>query len=185
MSVQDLTDYEYAHKRLSYDPETGIFIWKEVGPDVIADQRVRNIWNSKYAMTPAGSPNTSGYIRISVVWRDGTARDIRLHRLAWLMTYGDWPEKLIDHINGIPDDNSIKNLRDVSERQNQTNRRYREGESGVFGVTWSRQNSKWMVRISNQKRKQVYLGCYDDFDEAVSVRKQAERDYGYHENHGR
>jgi hypothetical protein len=37
------------------------------------------------------------------------------------------------------------------------------------------------IKVSNEKK---YLGCFKTFDEAVAIRKAAERFYGFHENHG-
>jgi hypothetical protein len=45
-----------------------------------------------------------------------------VHRIIWLLTYGNWPNGEIDHINGIKDDNRICNLRDVSHRGNTQNK---------------------------------------------------------------
>jgi hypothetical protein len=33
--------------------------------------------------------------------------------------------------------------------------------------------------------KQIHLGCFDTLLEAAEARKKAEREYGFHENHGR
>jgi len=185
MSAQGLTDYEYAHKRLHYDAETGVFRWKEVCSNIIPDNRVRKIWNTKYAGTVAGKSGENGRKTISVLWFDGSTKWIKLHRIAWLMVYGEWPKGVIDHINGDPSDNRMCNLRDVTERSNQTNRRYVGGKSGIYGVTWSKHHKKWLVRISDMNKKQIYLGYYDNIDDAIAVRKQAELRYGYHKNHGR
>lgn len=44
----------------------------------------------------AGSPNTWGHLKVIV---DGSF--VYNHRIVWAMTYGQWPDKTIDHINGI------------------------------------------------------------------------------------
>nr|DAL46383.1 MAG TPA_asm: ethylene-responsive transcription factor [Caudoviricetes sp.] len=31
----------------------------------------------------------------------------------------------------------------------------------------------------------MWLGCFDTLEEAIAVRKEAEKRFGYHENHGR
>lgn len=185
MSIQDLTDYEYAHKRLSYDPETGIFIWKEVGPDIISNDWNRHMWNARYADTVCGTTRKTGYIQIRLKWTCGTMKVRLAHRIAWLMCYGDWPSDVIDHINGNPSDNRIENLRDVDTTQNHRNMRRSKSGLGVFGVTWDKRKAKWLVRIGIGSGVLKNLGYYSDMDEAIAVRKEAEKKYGYHENHGR
>ena len=41
------------------------------------------------------------------------------------------------------------------------------------------------VLRDTQIKKQVGLGTYDDLDEAIRARKDAEQQYGFHGNHGR
>lgn len=49
-------------------------------------------------------------------------------------------------------------------------------KSGQRGVRWIEQNKKWMVRITvNKERK--YLGLYEDLEDAVKARKEAELKY--------
>ncbi len=45
------------------------------------------------------------------------------HRLIWKIITGQEPVGLIDHINGVRDDNRFENLRDVTPSQNRINRR--------------------------------------------------------------
>jgi hypothetical protein len=48
---------------------------------------------------------------------------------------------------------------------------------------WYKQTNRWRATIK-VNNKDVYLGYYLDIADAVSVRKQAEIEYGYHPNHG-
>lgn len=57
-----------------------------------------------------------GYFRTEI---DG--HSFYVHRLAWFIHYGDWPDE-IDHVNGIRSDNRICNLRAVTRSVNQQNR---------------------------------------------------------------
>jgi hypothetical protein len=34
-------------------------------------------------------------------------------------------------------------------------------------------------------RKQIHLGVYEDINDAIAARKQANIDYGFHANHGK
>lgn len=107
------------------------------------------------------------------------------HRIAWALHHGCWPDDQIDHINGNPEDNRIANLRAVSNAENQRNaRRKCTNTSGVTGVSWHSRDHVWHANI-REKGRLLYLGSFDSFDEAVAVRKAAEHEYGYHENHGR
>jgi len=83
----------------------------------------------------------------------------------------------IDHEFHDEWDNRKEFLRIVTTSQNQMNRSLQSNNtSGVTGVYWSESCEKWRAQIKiNQK--QIYLGVFDNFDEAVEVRRQAELDY--------
>lgn len=180
MSVQDLTDYEYAHKRLSYDPDTGIFRWKEAGPEFFMTQRAFKTWNGRYAGTEAGNLDVTGYSRIGFRGKLPLA-----HRLAWLMVKCVWPERFLDHIDGDKTNNRILNLREVDGFQNQRNcPKRKDNSSGVTGVSFKKKSGKWAANISLDG-KQRHLGYFNTKEDAIAVRKAAERTHGYHKNHGR
>ena len=48
--------------------------------------------------------------------------------------------------------------------------------SGVSGVTWNKYHNKWDVRIKFG-RKSIFIGYYNNFNDAVYARKQAEEKY--------
>jgi len=100
------------------------------------------------------------------------------------MVYGIDPE-FIDHINGNRADNTIKNLRSVSQTENARNtKRKKHNTSGVSGVHWVKKDQRWLATIYH-KGKRIGLGQYKSFDAAVAARKLGEQVYGYHKNHGR
>lgn len=100
---------EYLKERLTYNPQTGVFIWNS-----------SNIKGHVKKGKIAGSKDSRGYIKIQIDRKDYTA-----HRLAWLYEYGEWPKYTIDHINRIKYDNSINNLRDVTQAENNKNQKRR------------------------------------------------------------
>lgn len=101
---------------LRYEPETGEF------------SRVR----AKQPQRKVGGVGLSGYLQIDVAGRIYYA-----HRLAFLWMVGYWPKNQIDHINGNKLDNRWVNLRDVTVRVNQENRRAAKSnnEIGLLGVS--------------------------------------------------
>tara|TARA_R110000764_G_scaffold28636_7_gene67423 strand:- start:1849 stop:2334 length:486 start_codon:yes stop_codon:yes gene_type:complete len=82
----------------------------------------------------------------------------------------------VDHIDGNTLNNRKSNLRVCSHHENLMNRKkHKNNKSGVKGVSWYKNLNKWHAQI--QCDKKIHLGYYDDFDEAVKVRKEAEEKY--------
>jgi len=123
----------------------------------------------------ATSINNSGYEYISVF-----GEMIEAHRLIWLLVHDCWPINQIDHIDRNKRNNSINNLREVTDSQNKQNRsKQKNNTSGCPGVYWSKHSNKWQAYITiNKKRKHLQL--FDCFEEAVAIRKAAERKYFIH-----
>ena len=157
-----------AHELLDYDPDTGVFKWRV------------NVNSRVHAGDVAGSIDAKGYRTIKA-----RGKPYRAHRLAHLIMTGSWPTGDIDHSNHVKLDNRWSNLRDVLCRDNQKNRgRWKSNKSGVTGVCRHERFGKWQAQIG-LNNKNIYLGRYEDFFDAVCARKSAELRYGFHENHGR
>lgn len=184
---KDLPTYEYVSQRLSYDPETGVLTWKERPREMFATEGAFKTWNIRHVNKQAGSlVHNRGYvkIRLSVF---GKPLRLTAHRVAWLLHTGSWPELHLDHINGDKQDNRIENLRQVTPAENARNQRLCSGNtSGHLGVDYRKDcpNRPWCAKIKVD-RKSIYLGSYATKEEAIAARKEAERKYGFHENHGR
>ncbi len=156
-------------EKFNYNPDTGIFT---------RIKKVGGLYGQIGSI--AGYRNYRGYIVINL---KGVPRGA--HRLAWLYTYGYLPKEEIDHINGIRDDNRLCNLREVNSAENRKNMCIRsDNNSGTTGVYFKKDKKKWCARIHvNGKNK--HIGYFDTKEEAILARKQAEKEYQYHPNHGR
>ena len=51
-----------------------------------------------------------------------------------------------------------------------------DNTSGVTGVSWDKSKNNWIAHIQSNN-KSIYIGRYSDFDEAVKMRKEAEKIY--------
>jgi hypothetical protein len=107
------------------------------------------------------------------------------HRIAWAMTYGEWPD-VIDHVNQIHDDNRIANLRSVSVEENRKNvPLYRNNKSGVMGVSRFGKTGKWRASVGDSSKASSFIGSFDSLEDAVAARQKALIERGYHPNHGK
>lgn len=91
----------------------------------------------------AGGLGPTGYLRVRV---NGVYHSV--HRVVWAMTYGQWPDHDIDHIDGNPLNNKPSNLRKSTQALNMRNTARRsDNTSGVKGVSWNKQRGMWRARI--------------------------------------
>lgn len=172
-SLADAKAAEIVRRLLLWDPATGKLFRKRV------DYRERRGKLGGEAGTIVRCGNTS-YRRISV----GGYGRYMAHVLIWLIAYGYWPTE-IDHGDGNGLNNTLGNLADAGRAGNAKNRaRYKSNTSGQSGVRWLRRTWRWQATISVD-RKMRSLGCFQSIEEAILVRKLAERRLGYHPNHGR
>ena len=164
-----------------YDPQTGAFTWKHRDEALFSSRRAHRTWNAQHADKPAFTTVGPGGYLYSEIFN----RPYRAHRVAWAIVHGEWPEEDIDHINGCTSDNRLTNLRSVSRAENNRNSsRSRRNQSGVTGVSYERAAGKWRAQITTN-RQSKFLGLFDSIEDAIVARKAAEKERGFHRNHGR
>lgn len=142
---------------LEYKPETGEFV-----------RRLSR--GGQKAGAIAGTLDSHGYVQIKIDKRLYLA-----HRLAWLYVNNEWPFDVVDHINGIPVDNRIKNLRAVSKQVNCQNRRRASADSrtGYLGVT---QTKYGFVAAVWKDGKSISLGTHATPQIAHEIYRKAKRE---------
>jgi len=156
-------------KHLAYDAKTGIITWIKKTSN---QSRVK-------VGDEAGYLNTGHGYR-SIKFKD---RQYQGHRLAFVLMYEKIPEE-VDHINHNKTDNRWANLRPATHKINGQNQSMKvNNKSGFTGVCWDKTKSKWVSNIT-VKGKQKNLGVFDDLQDAINCRKEANIKYGYHKNHG-
>ena len=166
---------------LDYDQETGALTWRPRRREAFSRYQDWKRWVNLFAGRVAGSNSGALGYRQVFIFR----RNYKAHRVAWAIHYGEWPDGQIDHINGDTGDNRIENLRVVTNAENQRNSKHRaNNSSGRIGVHWCAKGEKWAATIAGGGRR-VSLGLFVDFDAACAARAEAEREFGFHPNHGR
>ena len=114
--------------------------------------------------------STSGYLR--VLGRDWSG-DRYVHRDLMKPKRGMY----VDHINGDKLDNRRANLRVCTPCESAMNVGIKsDNTSGVRGVYWNKERLKWQAQI-RVKKSTISLGRFVNLEEAIKVRRAAEREY--------
>ena len=161
---------ERAEELLKYDPLTGKLFWK----------MFRN--SQAQQGKEAGSMTSDGYIMVGV---DG--KYYPAHCIIWLLEFGYYPVKQIDHADHNRSNNLMGNLEEVGFVKNQLNKKkFKNNTSGFTGVSVT-PLGKFIARafiFKNGKRTSKSLGTYNIIEDAVEARNKYLRDNGFHVNHG-
>lgn len=99
------------------------------------------------------------------------------HRLAYMLHNGPiTPGKYVDHISTDTTDNRLTNLRLVSAKGNQENRKapQKNGSSGHIGVSYDKSRNKYQAKIKSGG-VHVNIGRYETAEEAYAAYVQAKR----------
>jgi len=151
-----LTQHQLKEK-LSYDPETGVFIW--LNPPYN---------HPRLEGARAGSIYPNGYRYVEL-----DEKDYRTGRLAWFYMTGEWPEAMVDHIDMHRANDRWLNLRLATNSQNQANRGLMvTNSSGTKGVRFEASRGKWRAQITIMG-KSKNLGRYWTREEAMAAYERA------------
>jgi hypothetical protein len=154
LSIEELSQW------LSYNPNNGEITWNR--PPSSGKGSAKRI-SGKIA----GRLATNGYMTVMIC---GVNYD--WHRLAWALTYGQWPKHTIDHIDKNKRNNRITNLRDVTQELQQRNRADLNinNTTGYAGVRFRKDTNKFSAFVM-LNYKHVTIGCYNTAEEASAARK--------------
>lgn len=152
---------------LHYSPGTGLFT------------RLVTRGNSK-AGKKAGSKHSAGYLSIRI-----GSKAYFCHRLAHLYMSGKFPSGQVDHEDHNRSNNKWKNIQtSVTHRGNSINISLRyDNKSGFNGVWFDKKNNKWKADIFVHGKK-ICLGTHVKKSDAIAARKVANKEHGFHINHG-
>lgn len=117
-----------------------------------------------------------GYV-IATVWNNNKPSQISMHRLIMQENGYDISGSDVDHRNHKTYDNKKSNLRVCRHYQNIiATKTYSNNTSGRKGVSWDKSRNKWTASITVNK-KTHHIGRYDNFEDAVKAREEAEKIY--------
>jgi hypothetical protein len=144
---------ERLRERLHYDATSGKFtVLVSAGRRVVGSE--------------AGYINNLGYRQIAI-----DSKYYLAHRLAWFYVFEEWPDQEIDHINRMPADNRLVNLRPCTRSQNGANSVRHKNASGYRGVYWDKRGA-WRAAIKKNGVR-TYFGPFETAEEASAAYERA------------
>lgn len=163
----------------TYNPDTGDLFWKPRAPGTLSNRQ----WNTKHAGKKVGGLGDGGRYLITVITVNGVRHHFKVHRICYEMHYGPIPEGYeVDHIDHVTTNNRASNFEIKPHAANMMNMsKQHNNTSGCAGVHFNKASGTWIARIGKNKR---YLGSFVSLSDAVDARKKAEKEGGYHDNHG-
>lgn len=115
-----------ARELFRYDPDTGILYRRHATREKV------------------GKAKTNGYLVVGV-----NGVQYQVHRIAWLVMTGAWPQGSIDHINRVRTDNRWCNLRDVPQSVNARNHHLVVKRAQMIGPV--RDGDAWVVVLPHYR----------------------------------
>jgi len=131
--------YEAVKAKYSYDPDSGEFFYRDSG--------------EPYKLCR----DSAGYMQLHI-YIAGKQRRVSAGRFAWYYVTGGLPKNTIDHIDGDRRNNKFSNLRDVTQRVNNFNKKG-YGAVASKGVTL-RGDGKYRARYKDISGVTHSLGSY-------------------------
>jgi hypothetical protein len=126
-------------------------------------------WLSAWKWQANWQQNIQSFYAVHAFRKNGKSGSISMARLIM----GVLPGFFIDHRNHNTLDNRRSNLRICTREENTRNRGLHSNSvSGVIGVRWRRDMSKWQARIQINQKQQV-IGYFDSLIAATAARDAA------------
>ena len=146
--------------------------------EVLTYNQYTGIFTRNSTSKVVGTTCTNNYLRVTIDYTE-----CLLHRLAFVYMTGVLPE-VVDHKDHDGINNIWSNLRATNRSGNARNTSlFSTNTSGITGVTYDNSRKKWMAQIrilgiNKSKRFTTKFG-------AIRQRIKWNREFNFHENHGK
>ena len=119
---------------------------------------------NRRAGAQVGVMSSHGYLTVEI-----EGRQFGVHRVAWAIYFGCWPELQLDHIDGNRTNNRIANLREATVSQNIANSRNYERKHRLPRGVYV-QRGRITARVN-----ETYLGQFKTVEAAAVAAREARK----------
>ena len=120
-----------------------------------------------------GLSNVAGKHRICILYINKKSISFIESNVIWFLRNGEWPNSIVEHKDGNPQNNATENLRLATQSENMCNTALRsDNTTGIKGI-YARYGS-WSVQLWKDK-KCYNFGVYKSLETAKIIRKLAEQ----------
>lgn len=165
---------EYLHELFTYNAEEGCLYWKHRPPSHFRSKTAHTKFNNECAYNKVGHRSDgNGHTITTIQDINHPTKDI-----IWIWHYGNIPDGyIVDLIDGDGLNSRIANLKLYDKYFKAAQRKTSiRNTTGVRGVRWNEKYGHWAASLG-YKRKDIYLGCSKNKDEAIAMRLAAEIKY--------
>ena len=131
------------------------------------------VYNQKYKRYLKYGSDGAGYLQVKL-YKNGISKTLKIHRLVGLHYIPNPDNKrCLDHINRNTKDNTIENLRWVTDLENQQNRGMsKNNKLGIKNISYCKTHNCWKyVKVIRAVSHQKY---FKTIEEAIEYKKEYE-----------
>ena len=134
-------------KLMTYDPDTGKFLWLERTAEFVPNEKTRNTFNKLYAGKPVGTIDSVSKSRRCTMF----GKLYYVKSIAFLIMTGEWPEVRTSHIDGDNTNLRWNNLcteKDLKNAKNEMLAEYETVRTVLPGVVYSAHKEAYRAFIN-------------------------------------
>lgn len=149
-SRSDILQVKYLSECFTPDYSEGVLYWNVRPIYHFKNERAWKIWNTRYSGKKAGAFIRKGCAEYARVTIDN--QYFYVHHILWILFYGWYSlDYEVDHIDRNTKNNSIRNLRLATRKEQVWNTGSRSGQPK--GVSWDSSRNKWLMQFRVEGEK--------------------------------
>lgn len=163
---------ELLKELIDYNPDTGVFTWKERPLSMFKCERDCKAWNARYKNKVAGCSYINWKNKVNAI--SIKPKTYLCHILTYFYMNGNWPKEDIDCIDGDFTNLKWNNIRECTRTDSNYKQINPQRENKLMGISFIKERNKYESKIKI-KGKTIHLGRFNTQEEAHQAYVDAKR----------